>query len=87
MGYLNMIISIDFTSVAYSVSKDVEDDRQKARRSIEVCHIYEENVTTERIVKEIPQGAIIEDACNISAKFEVDGDKLLGWLLEHGELK
>lgn len=75
-----MIIDMKFTSVVYRLSQAAEDKRQ-------VCHIYEENVTTVRIVKEIPPGAIIERVLDISSKFEVDGDELLGFLLEYGELK
>ena len=75
-----MIIDIKFTSVVYRLSQAAEDERK-------VCHIYEENVTTARIVKEIPLGAIIESVSDISSKFEVDGDELLCFLLENGELK
>lgn len=82
-----MIIKINFTSAEYSMPLQSEDDRQNAHRSLEVCHIYEEDVSIPRIMQQLPEGAIIEHTCDINAKFEVDGDELLGWLLEHGELK
>lgn len=80
-----MVIKINFTSVTYSAPLPAEDD--KFHRSLQVRHIYEENVSIPRIMQQLPKGAIIENTCDINAKFEVDGDKLLGWLLENGELK
>ena len=82
-----MIIEINFTSATYSVAPQQDEDHRQTHRSVNVVHIYEENVTYARIAQEIPKGAIVEDVCDINAKFEVDGDKLLGWLLQHGELK
>ena len=82
-----MVIEINFTSATYSTPLPAEDDRYSENRFLQVCHIYEENVSIPRIMQQLPNGAIIEDTCAINAKFEVDGDKLLGWLLENGELK
>ena len=71
-----MEIFIKFTSVAYSAGKISC-----------VKHIFDNLQTHEQIANAIPKGATIENIVDITANFEVDGDKLLGWLLEHGELK
>lgn len=71
-----MVISVNFTSVAY-----------RAGKTLEVKHIFGEHQTREQIANAIPKGATVEQLVDINANFEVDGDKLLGWLLENGELK
>ena len=71
-----MVIRINFTSVSYSVGK-----------VFGVEHIFDDNPTPEQISNAIPKGAIVEQVVDINANFEVDGNKLLGWLLENGELK
>ena len=71
-----MVISVNFTSVSYSVGK-----------VFGVEHIFDDHPTPEQIVNAIPKGATVEQAVDLNANFEVDGDKLLGWLLENGELK
>lgn len=71
-----MVIRVNFTSVGYSVGK-----------TFEVEHIFGDHPTQEQISNAIPQGATLENVVDFNANFEVDGDKLLGWLLENGELK
>lgn len=71
-----MVIRVNFTSVAYSVGK-----------MFEVKHIFGDHPTQEQIANAIPKRATVEQVVEINANFEVDGDKLLGWLLENGELK
>ena len=71
-----MVIRVNFTSVSYSVGK-----------MFGVKHIFGDHTTQEQIDNAIPKGATIENIVDITANFEVDGDKLLGWLLENGELK
>lgn len=71
-----MVIRVNFTSVSYSVGK-----------MLEVEHIFDDHPTPEQIANAIPEGATVEHVVDINANFEVDGDKLLGWLLENGELK
>lgn len=71
-----MVIRVNFTSVSYSVGK-----------MFGVKHIFDDHPTQEQIDNAIPKGATIENIVDINANFEVDGDKLLGWLLENGELK
>lgn len=71
-----MVISVNFTSVSYNVGK-----------LLGVEHIFGNPPTREQIAKAIPDGADVESVVDIKANFEVDGDKLLGWLLENGELK
>lgn len=71
-----MVICVNFTSVAYRVGN-----------MLEVKHIFGDHPTQEQIFNAIPEGATVEHVVDINANFEVDGDKLLGWLLENGELK
>ena len=71
-----MVIRVNFTSVAYSVGNMFGDK-----------HIFGGPPSQEQIVNAIPKGAAAEQVVDINANFEVDGDKLLGWLLENGELK
>ena len=71
-----MVIRVNFTSVAYS-----------AGNMFGVEHIFDDHPTHEQIVNAIPKGATVEHVVDINANFEVDGNKLLGWLLENGELK
>lgn len=71
-----MLIRVNFTSVGYSVGK-----------TFDVKHIFCDHPTQEQIDNAIPQGATAESVVDFNVKFEVDGDKLLGWLLENGELK
>lgn len=71
-----MVIRVNFTSVSYSVGK-----------TFGVKHIFGDHPTHEQIANSIPKGATEEQVIDIIANFEVDGDKLLGWLLENGELK
>ena len=71
-----MVIRVNFTSVAYSAGK-----------MFGVEHIFGGHPTQEQIANAIPKGADPEQIVDINAIFEVDGDKLLGWLLENGELK
>ena len=71
-----MVIRVNFTSVSYSVGK-----------MFGVEHIFCDHPTREQIDNAIPKGATLEQVVDINANFEVDGDKLLGWLLENGELK
>lgn len=71
-----MVIRVNFTSIAYSVGK-----------MLEVKHIFGDHPTHEQISNAIPQGATVDNVVDINANFEVDGDKLLGFLLENGELK
>ena len=71
-----MVASINFTSVSDSAGKVVG-----------VGHIFDDHPTPEQIFNAIPKGATVEQVVDINAKFEVDGNKLLGWLLENGELK
>ena len=71
-----MVISVNFTSISYSVGN-----------MLEVKHIFGDHPTQEQIDNAIPQEATVDQVVDISANFEVDGDKLLGFLLENGELK
>ena len=71
-----MVIRVNFKSVSYSVGKEFS-----------VKHIFDDHPTQEQISNAIPEGATVEQVVGINAIFEVDGDKLLGWLLENGELK
>ena len=71
-----MVIRVNFTSVSYSVGK-----------MFGVKHIFGDNPTQEQIDNAIPQGATVDHIVDINANFEIDGDKLLGFLLENGELK
>lgn len=71
-----MVIRVNFTSASYRVGK-----------MFGVKHIFGDHPTQEQISNAIPQGATVEDVVDINANFEVDGDKMLGWLLENGELK
>lgn len=71
-----MVIRVNFTSVFYSVGK-----------MLEVKHIFGDHPTQEQITNAIPKGATVEKVVDINVNFEVDGDKLLGFLLENGELK
>ena len=71
-----MVTRINFTSVSYSVGK-----------VFGVEHIFDDNPTPEQIANAIPKGANVEQVVDFNANFEVDGNKLLGWLLENGELK
>lgn len=71
-----MVIRVNFTSVAYRVGK-----------LLGVEHIFGDPPTQEQIDKAIPNGAAVESVADIKAVFDVDGDKLLGWLLVNGELK
>ena len=71
-----MVICVNFTSVSYSVGN-----------TLSVEHIFGDRPTPEQIANAIPKGAAVENVVDINANFEVDGDKLLGWLLENGELK
>ena len=71
-----MVVRVNFTSVSYSAGK-----------MFGVEHIFGDHPTQEQIANAIPTGATIENIVDITANFEVDGDKLLGWLLENGELK
>lgn len=71
-----MVVCVNFTSVSYSVGK-----------MLGVEHIFGDHPTPEQIDNAIPKGAAVEQVVDINANFEVDGDKLLGWLLENGELK
>lgn len=71
-----MVISVNFTSVSYIVGK-----------TLSVEHIFGDRPAPEQIANAIPKGAAVEHVVDINANFEVDGDKLLGWLLENGELK
>ena len=52
-----------------------------------VEHIFGDRPTREQISNAIPKGATLEQVVDINANFEVDGNKLLGWLLANGELK
>ena len=70
-----MVTRINFTSVSYSVGK-----------VFGVEHIFGDPPTLEQIVNAIPKGATVEQVVDINANFEVDGNKLLGWLVENGEL-
>lgn len=71
-----MVVRVNFTSVAYSVGN-----------MFSVEHIFGDHPTQEQIDNAIPKGAAVEQVVDINANFEVDGNKLLGWLLENGELK
>ena len=71
-----MVVRVNFTSVSYSVGN-----------MFGVEHIFCDNPTQEQIDNAIPKGAAVEQVVDINANFEVDGNKLLGWLLENGELK
>ena len=71
-----MVIRVNFTSVSYSVGK-----------MLEVKNIFGDRPTLEQIANAIPKGSTVEQVFDINANFEVDGDKLLCWLLENGELK
>lgn len=71
-----MVIRVNFTSVSY-----------RAGNIFEVKHIFGGRPTQEQIANAIPKGSTVEQVVDINANFEVDGDKLLGWLLENGELK
>lgn len=71
-----MVIRVNFTSVSYSFGK-----------MFGVKHIFDDHPTQEQISNAIPKGATTEQVVDIHANFEVDGDKLLGWLLENGDLK
>lgn len=71
-----MVTRVDFTSVSYSVGK-----------TLLVEHFFGDHPTHEQIANATPKGAVVEQVVDIHANFEVDGDKLLGWLLENGELK
>ena len=71
-----MVIRVNFTSVAYRVGK-----------LFGVEHIFGDHPTQEQIGKAIPKGADLESVIDIKAVFDVDGDKLLGWLMENAELK
>ena len=52
-----------------------------------VEHIFDSHPTPDQIANAIPKGATIEQVVDINANFEVDGNKLLGWLLDNGALK
>lgn len=71
-----MVIRVNFTSVAYRVGM-----------LFGVEHIFGDPPTQEQIAKAIPNGAAVESVVDIKAVFDVDGDNLLGWLMENAELK
>lgn len=46
--------------------------------------IYNGRVTSARIAREIHNGATVESVRKIDKSFDVDGEKVLAWLIENG---
>lgn len=82
-----MIIKLPFTSVVYSVYEPDAENPTIAHLCEKTLHIYDGRATAARIAREIPQNATVKSVCRHNAKFEVEGDKVLAWLMENGELK
>lgn len=78
-----MTVNISYTMVTYTVYRPDKDDPDIARKLRGTFNIYDGRVTNRRIAKELPQGATVESVRKLNRRFNVDGEKILDWLIEN----
>lgn len=78
-----MTVNIIYTAVTYSVYKPDNDNPDIARKVRGVLNIYDGRATKARIERELPKGATVESVRKFNRRFNVDGEKILDWLIDN----
>ena len=79
-----MVINISYTNIRYSMWVQSEQDEKVANRIEGELNIYDGRVTSARIEREIPKGAVVKNITKVNKRFYVVGENLIAWLAKNG---